>query len=230
MTRTTLVSIVLFSASILSVGCSKDAAPTSTDTTTSATTASKADTSDGELAKINALVPAELRSSLVFERFSFHGDANGDGSTGHDERVTAYRPKGWLDEAQKTGMEDEFYEPLPDAKKDDISARVDRGELSISHECDGSCVPKDWNALAQKRIDQSMKLGPGVKDEKLPHNGRIRWGVTPDDATFYRASVYAAWPTEGANVMRTCEVTLHNKKFVAALDAFAEACKASQTF
>lgn len=100
-------------------------------------------------------------------------------------------------------------------------------QFSVGTDCDGSCVPKDWNAVIDALMTgtraKSAFAAPKehlIKDEPLPNQGRIRWGKDG-----HNAWVYAAWYRTGANYFHYCAAKLEAAEHVAALDAFVEACK-----
>ncbi len=225
----TLLSLSLIV--LATFGCSKS--DTSNASAVSSTSAAVMPApGDPVLAKINATVPKEMASLLQFEAVSFRGDANGDGDTDLDERVNAYKPKGWLSHEDFNGSAGTFYEAT-DAKPDaSIFDRLGKSQLDIENECDGLCEPKDWKKLADTRIKDAFGEKAETKDETLPHDGRIRWGTWTENfgGTKRHGAVYAAWITPGARVMRTCKVSIDDESLLPALDAFAEACKVSQKF
>ena len=159
-----------------------------------------------DYAAINALVPADLKTKLVFDKFELVDEHKHGNIT-----FTFAAPKGW-----KEGMKGMGSLKAPD----------DQGFMTSMHvgsNCDGSCEPKDWAATADKvdfkqfTSNAEMKV---QKDEKKP-GSRLMVAQDKDGMSF----VAYAWWTDGAKNYHVCRATL-DKPIAAASEAFAKACQA----
>lgn len=96
--------------------------------------------------------------------------------------------------------------------------------VDVHRTCEGVCAPKDWKAIVEQKAKKRVAEGPGIHDEMLPGNRRVRWGIDKDGA-----SVYAAWYEEGASELSECSVWLQDPALHPALAAFVEICKTAKT-
>jgi hypothetical protein len=158
-----------------------------------------------DYAAINALVPADLKTKLVFDKFELVDEHKHGNIT-----FTFAAPKGWKEGMKGMGS---------------LKAPEDQGfmtRMSVNSNCDGSCEPKDWAATADK-VDFKQFIGNGdmkvVKDEKKP--GSRLMIVEDKDMTH----VAYAWWTDGAKNYHACRVTL-DAPLKGAGEAFAKACQA----
>jgi hypothetical protein len=98
-----------------------------------------------------------------------------------------------------------------------------QNRVDVDSTCEGLCAPKDWRAVIDKKAKERVAEGPDTRDEMLPGNRRVRWGIDKNGA-----SVFAAWYEEGASKMNTCSVWIEDPALYAALDAFVEICKTAK--
>ncbi|MFT3698175.1 MAG: hypothetical protein QM831_33850 [Kofleriaceae bacterium] len=157
-----------------------------------------------DAAAVNALVPADLKDKLVFEKQDFH-EKHGH----HDITYTVAAPKDW-----KPRMEGMMNLHGPDAVGFMTS-------MDLGSNCDGSCEPKDWAAVSDKvNFAQFTKDGWKVTKDDKQANGRLLI-AEKDDSTY----VTYAWWQKGDKRYYTCTVSL-DKPVKTAGEAFAKACQA----
>ncbi len=157
------------------------------------------------VAAVNAKIPATL-TTLKFE-------AREVTRKGHSA-IHAIAPVGWQAEM------DAFPGNLAPAKTANLGFMTG---FDVGTGCNGTCEPKDWKAVIEDQIKKAVPDDGLIKDEPLPNNGRIRWGITDGDG-----HVYAAWYTDGAREYKKCSAWLDDAGLVTAIDAFVEACKAAK--
>lgn len=154
-----------------------------------------------EVAAVAAKVPAGL--TLAFEAVP-----------GEKERHLAIQPKGW-----ETGVIPGRVKPPAGSSLGFMTA------FSTGSNCDGSCEPKDWKAVADKVEFAQFSGGPWTieKDEQLGGEGgsagRLLVARGED-----RVDIALALWKEGASRYFVCRATL-DKELVAAAPAFEEACR-----
>src|SRR5690606_5196758 len=95
---------------------------------------------------------------------------------------------------------------------------------TVGSNCDGSCEPKDWAAVAAKDFEQFKgEQFTIVSDDELDGGGRILV-ATSSGKTYVTA---ARWK-DGASRYTVCNATLDGAA-VPAADAFVQACRAIQS-
>jgi hypothetical protein len=155
-----------------------------------------------DVAGVNALVPADLKAKLVFDKTDVVQEM------GHQKTTfTLAAPKSWKQDGTmfaklKGGSDDGFMT-----------------QLSLASDCNGSCEPKDWAAAADKVVFKQFADAQVVKNEVTPTSRLLI--ATRDKTTF----VAYAWWTAGASHYRYCTATLE-EPVAAAAPAFAKACQA----
>lgn len=155
-----------------------------------------------DVAGVNALVPADLKAKLVFEK------TDAVEQLGHHLRTyTLAAPKGWTPKMQgfaslKGGDELGFLT-----------------SLDLGNNCDGMCAPKDWAATSDKALFSQFAKDTVIKDEKKPNSHLL---ISERDTTTF---VAYAWWANGARRYHSCLVTLE-KQVSAAAPAFEKACQA----
>ncbi len=187
MTKTTLVLAV----SLLACGKSDKAADK----------AAPAPTID--VAAVNALVPADLKAKLVFDKTDIVEDRGR-----HSTTYTMAAPKGWAPHMKgfaslKGGEDLGFFT-----------------SLDVGSNCDGTCEPKDWAKTADKVNFAQFAKDTVIKNEVKP-NSRLLIAQRDGKTTFV---VYAWWES-GARRYHSCSATL-DEPIKGAGDAFAKACQA----
>jgi hypothetical protein len=112
--------------SMLAVGCKKQAPVV--------------DLGQADVDAVNALVPADLKSKLVFEL----GDVPKGEHGFKDDNFRGVLPKGW-----KAGFMPGNMKP---ADGDDFTSKTFGGKvaMTINSNCDGTCEAKDWAAVSDK--------------------------------------------------------------------------------
>ncbi len=154
---------------------------------------------DADPATANAAVPAELKGKLEFV-------------TARDERhnLSWVTPKGW-----KEGV-------IPgDVKPPDDASFGFMTKYGVGTNCDGTCVAKDWAAVADKvNFAQLASAGTVERDEKSSDSRTMV--VALGD----RRELVIAWWKQGADHYVTCEVSMEKEAQPAAA-AFEAACKAT---
>jgi len=159
-----------------------------------------------DVAAINALVPATLQPTLVFDKR--------DVSVERGPRKTTYTlaaPRGW---EQRGGVRMEL------VTTDRIGAQV---RLVASSSCDGECKPRPWEPIVDRVHFAPRAKGKVLKDEKAPgRRTMIAEGQRSGVAITY---VTVAWWTDGGNSYHYCVASLTDA-FKAAAPAFEKACQA----
>lgn len=167
-------------------------------------------------AAVNALVPANLKDKLVFEKRTV------EEARGREKRIfTLAAPASW-----KPGEMSIFAK----LRAPDADGFGNSTEIGLSSNCDGRCEPKDWDKVVEKVEfaqfrDGSYKI---LKDEASKTDHML---VAQKDSTTHIR--YAWWADGGSNYLG-CSATL-DKGFAAdeskpdiqaAAPAFQAACKA----
>ena len=156
-----------------------------------------------DLAGVNALVPADLKAKLVFDKTDIVEERGH-----HNITYTLAAPKGW---ASKMKGFTSLKGP------DDMGFFT---SLDVGSNCDGSCEPKDWAKIADKVNFAQFDKDKVIKNEVKP-GSRLLIASRDDKTTF----VVYAWWTDGAKRYHTCTATL-DEPVKTAGDAFAKACQA----
>jgi hypothetical protein len=156
-----------------------------------------------DVAGVNALVPADLKAKLVFDKTDLVEE--------HAHRNVTYTmaaPKGWA--SKMKGF-------VSLKGSDDLGFFT---SLEVGSNCDGSCQPKDWAKVADKVNFAQFDKDKVIKNEVKP-GSRLLIAERDGKTTF----VVYAWWTEGAKQYNTCTATL-DEPVKTAGDAFAKACQA----
>jgi hypothetical protein len=164
-------------------------------------TAKAAEGAPVDLAAINGAVPKELAGKLTFAA-----------ATAEDGDLAVVAPQGWEESKHMPGR----WKPADDSSFGFMSS------YNVGSNCDGSCEPKDWKAVADKVNFQQLTSRMTVKSDEPTANGRVVV-ATSDDRTY----IAAAWWKEGASRYFTCSATLEDDAAKAA-DAFLKACQATR--
>jgi len=147
----------------------------------------------------NAAVPAELKGKLEFE-------ATHDAKHG----VAWVKPKGWTE-----GVIPGTVKPPEDANFGFMT------KYGVGTNCDGTCEPKDWAAVADK-VDFAQLATAG----KVERDDKRDGGRTMVVAIGDRRDLVMAWWKQGASHYVSCHVTL-DKEAAPAAAAFEAACQAT---
>ena len=156
-----------------------------------------------DVAAVNALVPADLKAKLVFDKTDIVEERGR-----HSVTYTMAAPKGW---ASKMKGFASLHGP------DDLGFFT---ELSVGSNCDGTCEPKDWAKVADKVNFKQFENDKVIKNVTTP-TSRLLIASREDKTTF----VVYAWWQNGAKRYNTCSATL-DEPVKTAGDAFAKACQA----
>ena len=159
-----------------------------------------------DVAAVNALVPAELKDKLVFEKRDIT-EERGKRST---VTYTMAAPKDWAQDMKMFAS----VKPKSEANLGFMTS------LQVGSNCDGTCEPKDWAKTSEKvNFAQFRDGGKIVKDDlqKTSHLMIAEKG----DSTY----VVYAWWSDGAKRYFSCTASLE-QEVKAAADAFAKACQA----
>ena len=133
---------------------------------------------------VNALVPAELKDKVEFEKRDILEERGRRATT-----YTVVAPKGW--EPRMKG----FASVEPPKGGPDLGFMTSFG---LGSNCDGMCKPKDWAATADK-VNFSQFKDDKVLDEKTTKTSRLLV-AEKGDSTY----VVYAWWTDGASRYHTC--------------------------
>ncbi|HEY1546736.1 MAG TPA: hypothetical protein VGG28_02895 [Kofleriaceae bacterium] len=155
-----------------------------------------------DAAAVNALVPAELKAKLVFDKTDVIEDHGKDKVT-----FTVAAPKGWKQDGT-------MFATLKGG--DDVGFMT---QMHLASDCDGSCEPKDWAKSADKVVFDQFKDAGVVKNDTTPTSRLLI--ATRDKTTF----VAYAWWNNAERHYHFCSVTLE-EPVAAAAPAFAKACQA----
>ena len=153
-------------------------------------------------AAVNALVPAELKAKLDFEKT----DVLEDHGKSSKITFTLPAPKGWK-------QENTMFATL---KGDDSVGFMT--QLHVASDCNGSCEPKDWAKAADKVLFDQFKDATVSKNDVTPTSRLLI--ASRDKTTF----VAYAWWANGASRYHYCMATLE-EPVAAAAPAFAKACQ-----
>ena len=158
-----------------------------------------------DAAAVNALVPADLKAKLVFDKTDIVEERGK-----HSVTYTMAAPKGWTSKMKGFAS----LHPADDANLGFFT------EVSVGSNCDGTCEPKDWAKVADKVNFKQFEADKVIKNVTTP-TSRLLIASRDDKTTF----VVYAWWENGARRYNTCSATL-DEPVKAAGDAFAKACQA----
>jgi hypothetical protein len=158
-----------------------------------------------DVAAVNALVPAELKDKLVFEKKDIIEER------GKRSKVTytMAAPKGWEQDMKMFAS----VKPKSDSSMGFMTS------LQVGSNCDGTCEPKDWAKTSEKVNFAQFRDGKIIKDELTKTNHLMI--AEKGDSTY----VVYAWWGDGARKYFSCTASLE-APVKAAADAFAKACQA----
>ncbi|HTM19422.1 MAG TPA: hypothetical protein VL172_02905 [Kofleriaceae bacterium] len=154
-----------------------------------------------DLSAINGAVPKDLAGKLTFAA-----------ATAEDGDLAVVAPAGWEQSKFMPGQ----WKPASDSSLGFMTS------YSIGSNCDGSCEPKDWKAVADKVNFSQLTSRMKVKTDDQQPGSRLVV-ASSDDSTY----VAAAWWKDGASRYYTCSATLADDA-AKAVDAFVKACQATQ--
>ncbi len=154
---------------------------------------------------VNALVPADLKDKLVFEKRDILEERGRKATT-----YTVVAPKGW--QPRMKGFAS--LEPAKDGP--DLGFMTSFG---VGGNCDGLCKAKNWAETADK-VNFSQFKDDKVVDEKTTKTSRML--IAEKGENTY---VVYAWWSDGAPRYHTCQATLE-APVKGAAKAFAKACEA----
>jgi hypothetical protein len=154
-----------------------------------------------DAAAVNALVPAELKAKLVFDKTDIIEERGKDKLT-----FTVAAPKGWK-------QDNKMFATVKGG--DDVGFMT---QMHVASDCDGTCEPKDWAKSADKVLFDQFKDAGVVKNETTPTSRLLI--ATRDKMTF----VEYAWWNNDERHYHFCAVTLE-EPVAAAAPAFAKACQ-----
>lgn len=158
-----------------------------------------------DLAGVNALVPAELKDKLVFEK----KDITEERGKRSKVTYTMAAPKDWEQDMKM------FASVKP---KSELNMGF-MTSLQVGSNCDGTCEPKDWAKTSEKVNFAQFRDGKIIKDDLQKTNHLMI--AEKGDSTY----VVYAWWSDGARKYYSCTASLE-KEVKAAADAFAKACQA----
>jgi hypothetical protein len=155
---------------------------------------------------VNALVPAELKDTLVFEQRDIVEERGKKSTTTY----TLAAPKGWEQGDMK------MFAKVKPPSGSNLGFMT---SLDVGSNCDGTCEPKNWAEVSEKVNFAQFRDGTIVKDElgKTTHLMIAEKG----DNTY----VTYAWWQDGGRKYFTCSASLEGA-VKAAAPAFAKACEA----
>lgn len=159
-----------------------------------------------DVAAVNALVPAALKDKLVFEKRDLVIERGK-----HNTTYTLAAPKSWT---QETKM-------FAHLKPDDKGGFFTRFEVGSN--CDGECMPKPWEAIADKIEFAPRAKGKILKDDKAPGRRTMIAEVTSNGVS--TTDVVVAWWTDGDKNYHACTALL-DEAIKDAAPAFEKACQA----
>jgi hypothetical protein len=159
-----------------------------------------------DVAAVNALVPAALQDTLVFERREI---AIERGS--HKTTYAIAAPSGWLQPTEmfallrpKGGFRGAPY-------------------FDVRANCEGPCKPKAWGAIADRVTFAPRTKGKIIKDARAP--GRRTTITEVESAGVRTTDVVVAWWADGDTRYHVCSALLDDELKDAA-PAFDKACQA----
>jgi hypothetical protein len=159
-----------------------------------------------DVAAVNALVPADLKDKLVFEK----RDIIEERGKRSKATFTMAAPKDW----QQEGKMFASLKPKSEANLGFFTG------ITVGSNCDGTCEAKDWAKTSEKVNFAQFRTG---------------WKIIKDDATKTshlmiaekddQTNVTYAWWSDGGRKYFTCSASLEGAVKTAG-DAFAKACQA----
>jgi hypothetical protein len=159
-----------------------------------------------DVAGVNALVPADLKDKLVFEKRELTEER---GKKGRKRIYTLAAPKDWEQDMKMFAN----VKPKSEANLGFMTS------FSVGSNCDGACEPKDWAKTSEKVNFAQFRDGKIVKDEQQKTSHLLI--AEKGDSTY----VVYAWWNDGGRMYYTCTASLE-EPVKAAADAFAKACQA----
>jgi hypothetical protein len=158
-----------------------------------------------DVAGVNALVPADLKDKLVFEKRELT-EERGKKS----KRVyTVAAPKDWEQDMK-------MFASVKPKSESNLGFMT---SFAVGSNCNGTCEPKDWAKESEKVNFAQLRDGKILKDDqqKTSHLMIAEKG----DSTY----VAYAWWKDGGRMYYTCTASLE-EPVKGAADAFAKACQA----
>jgi hypothetical protein len=155
-----------------------------------------------DAAAVNALVPAELKAKLVFEKTDIIEDRGR-----HNTTYTVAAPKGWKQDMKGFAS---------------LKGPDDLGFLTsfrVGSNCDGTCEPKDWAKVSDHALFAQFGDWKVQKNDVTP-TSRLLIAEKDDNTT-----VVYAWWENGARKYHMCSASLE-QPVKSAAPAFAKACQA----
>ncbi|HEX5063781.1 MAG TPA: hypothetical protein VFV99_30590 [Kofleriaceae bacterium] len=159
-----------------------------------------------DVAAVNALVPAELKDKLVFEKRDIT-EERGKRST---VTYTMAAPKDWEQDMKMFAS----VKPKSEANLGFMTS------LQVGSNCDGTCEPKDWAKTSEKVNFAQFRDGGKIVKDDLQKTSHLM--ITEKGDSTY---VVYAWWSDGAKRYFSCTASLE-QEVKAAADAFAKACQA----
>lgn len=156
-----------------------------------------------DLAAVNALVPADLKAKLDFEKT----DVVEDHGKSSKVTFTVAAPKGWKQDST-------MFATLKGG--DPVGFMT---QMHLASDCNGTCEPKDWAKAADHVLFDQFKDASVTKNETTPTSRLL---IASRDKTAFVA--YAWWTSTGSRY-HYCLATLE-EPVAAAAPAFAKACQA----
>jgi hypothetical protein len=159
-----------------------------------------------DVAAVNALVPADLKDKLAFEK----RDIIEERGKRSKATFTMAAPKDW----QQEGKMFASLKPKSEANLGFFTG------LTVGSNCDGTCEAKDWAKTSEKVNFAQFRTGwKIIKDESTKTSHLMI--AEKDDQT----NVTYAWWSDGGRKYFTCAASLEGAVKTAG-DAFAKACQA----
>lgn len=159
-----------------------------------------------DVAAVNALVPAALKDKLVFEKRDLVIERGK-----HKTTYTLAAPNRWTQESTM----------FAHLKPDDKAGFFTRFEVGSN--CDGECMPKPWETIADKVNFAPRAKGKVVKDDKAP--GRRTMIAEVESSGAKTTDVVVAWWADGDKNYHVCTASL-DEAIKDAAPAFEKACQA----
>jgi hypothetical protein len=159
-----------------------------------------------DVAAVNALVPAALKDTLVFERRDLVIERGK-----HKTTYTLAAPRGWAQDGK-------LFAHLRGDAQAGLATRFEVGA-----NCDGECAPKPWEAIADRVNFAPRARGTVQKDDRAA--GRRTMIAELDTGGARTTVVVTAWWTDGSASYHTCTATL-DAPIKDAAPAFEKACQA----
>lgn len=191
---------------LAAMGCGKSSSSGAAQGSAAATTAVAEAPIAIDIAAVNALVPAALKDKLVFEQKTL--------TTVRGKKTATYTiaaPRDWVQDSKLFAR----------MRPAEIYGRFT--QLTVTANCDGTCEPKDWAAVAD-RVDFAPRTSGAIRKEARGPGRRLLIADVEAGAT-RTTVVVAAWWRDGATSYHVCTATLA-EPFREAAPAFDKACEA----